>query len=319
MTAPAGQSADGRANGRPGGRVPFDSRALAPGEHVERHINVSGQQLRVAVRAGLPGRVPLLMINGLATSLELLQPIVDALDPSVPVIRFDVPGIGGSPAPDGPYRVTGLCQTIADLLTVLGYERADVLGVSWGGGVAQQFAVSQTSRCRRLILVSTGTGFTMVPANPIVLTMLMMPPQMLDVGVAERIAPSVYGGTARTDPAAVVAAIRAASRLGSNRGALYQIGASFGWTSLPFLPRLSQPTLIMSGTDDPIIPLANAYMLHALIRRSQLHVFDDGHLGLMTEAAQLVPVIEKFLGVTRQREPADLAEQQPASGQPQSA
>jgi pimeloyl-ACP methyl ester carboxylesterase len=64
---------------------------------------------------------------------------------------------------------------------------------------------------------------------------------------------------------------------------------------VPFLPLLRQPTLIMSGDDDPIIPLANARLMHRLIRHSQLHVFHGGHLSLVTEAPQLAPVVDRFL------------------------
>ena len=62
-----------------------------------------------------------------------------------------------------------------------------------------------------------------------------------------------------------------------------------------FIPLLGQPTLIMSGDDDPIIPLANARLMHRLIRGSLLHVYQGGHLSLVTEAAQLAPVVERFL------------------------
>ena len=87
----------------------------------------------------------------------------------------------------------------------------------------------------------------------------------------------------------------ARSHAGSSRGYLYQLAAGAGWTSVPFLPRLRQPTLIVSGDDDPIIPLVNAKIMHRLIRDSRLHVFHGGHLGLVTEAAQLAPVIAGFL------------------------
>jgi len=89
--------------------------------------------------------------------------------------------------------------------------------------------------------------------------------------------------------------MNAHNRVGSPRGYLYQLYAGLGWTSVPFLPLLRQPTLIMSGDDDPIIPVANARLMHSLIRDSQLHVFHGGHLGLVTEARQLAPVVSTFL------------------------
>jgi len=266
-----------------------------------RDLAVDGQVLRVAVR---PGRgswrtrrhpVPLLLINGIGASLELLEPFVSALDPAIEVIRFDVPGVGGSPMPAGPYRFTGLCRLIARMLTSLGYDQADVLGISWGGGVAQHFAFARHSRCRRLVLVSTGTGAIMVPARPAVLAKMITPRRYLDRDYLTHIAGDLYGGSARTDPQSVAAAMNAHNRVGSAGGYVYQLAAGAGWTSVPFLPLLRQPTLIVSGDDDPIIPLVNARLMHRLIPDSRLHVFHGGHLGLVTEAAQLAPVVSGFL------------------------
>jgi poly(3-hydroxyalkanoate) depolymerase len=265
-----------------------------------RTVAVGGQLLRVAIRpgpneVGTPPRCPLLLINGIGASLELLEPFVAELDPAVEVIRFDPPGIGGSPPPPGPYRLTGLCQLIAGLLTELGYDRVDVLGISWGGAVAQHFAAFQRARCRRLVLVATGTGALMVPGRPSVLAHMVTPRRYLNRGYLQRVAGDLYGGSARTDPVSVAAAMHEGHRVGPSRGYLYQLAAATGWTSIPFLPRLRQPTLIMSGDDDPLIPLVNARILHRLIRDSRLHVYHGGHLALVTEASELAPVVDGFL------------------------
>ncbi len=266
-----------------------------------RTVAVGDQLLRTSVRPGrTAGRgpraaVPLLLINGIGASLELLEPFVDKLDPAIEVIRFDVPGVGGSPLPARPYRFTGLCGLIGAMLTQLGYDTVDVLGISWGGGVAQHFAAVQRTRCRRLVLVSTATGALMVPARPSVLATMITPRRYTDRAFLEQHAARLYGGSARSDPARVTAAMNAHNRVGSARGYLYQLAAGAGWTSLPFLPMLTQPTLIVSGDDDPIIPLANARLMHRLIPHSTLHVFDGGHLGLVTEAAEVAPVISQFL------------------------
>ena len=257
---------------------------------VIRSIVIAGQPLRVTVRPGTGAGVPLLLVNGFGASLELLQPFVDKLDPALDIIRFDVPGIGGSPLPTRPYRFTGLCRLMARLLSALGYSRADVLGISWGGAVAQHFALVQRGRCRRLVLVSTATGALMVPARPAVLARMVTSRQYWDPGQLLD-SPDSYGGSADR-----VGALRhTGSRLGSTRGYFYQLAAGTGWTSLPFLPLIRQPTLIASGDDDPLIPLANARLMHSLIPRSQLHIFHGGHLGLVTEATQTAPVISQFL------------------------
>jgi pimeloyl-ACP methyl ester carboxylesterase len=285
-----------------------------------RSVAVGGRLLRVAVRPGRaepgqPPRFPLLLINGIGASLELLEPFVNEVDPAVEVIRFDPPGVGGSAQATGPYRFTGLCGLIARLLTELGHDRVDVLGISWGGGVAQHFATFQRSRCRRLVLVATATGSLMVPARPSVLTHLVTPRRYLDRGYLQRVAGKIYGGSARDDPAGIAAVMHGVNghgvdghgvdghgveaiggnRVGPPRGYFYQLTAGAGWTSVPFLPLLRQPTLILSGDDDPIIPLANARLMHLLIPKSRLHVYHGGHLGLVTEAAELAPLVDAFL------------------------
>ncbi len=273
-----------------------------------RSVAVGDQLLRTSIRPARRSRrgaaVPaLLLINGIGASLELLEPFVAELDPSIDVIRFDVPGVGGSPLPSRPYRFTGLCALIGQMLTELGYGTVDVLGISWGGGVAQHFAAVQRSRCRRLVLVSTATGALMVPARPSVLATMITPRRYTDRAYLEQHAARLYGGSARSDPAAVTAAMNAHNRVGSPRGYLYQLVAGTGWTSLPFLPLMTQPTLIVSGDDDPIIPLANARLMHRLIPHSTLHVFRGGHLGLVTEAAQIAPVISEFLAAPQASAP----------------
>src|SRR6516165_539888 len=106
-------------------------------------IDVKGQRLRVAIRPGKdsdPADPPLLLINGIGVSLEVFQPFIDELDPDIEVIRFDVPGTGGSPLSIMPYRFSTLAYWITQILDQFGYKQVDVLGISWGGGLAQQFA-----------------------------------------------------------------------------------------------------------------------------------------------------------------------------------
>ena len=259
---------------------------------------IDGQPLRVAIRPAHPasnGRPPLLLMNGIGASLDLLQPFADALSPRTAVIRFDVPGVGGSPLPRRPYRFTGLSRLVANLLTALGHQKADVLGISWGGGLAQHFAAFQRGRCRRLVLVGTATGSLMVPASPVVLARMITPRRYLDRTYLSRVAGDLYGGSARADGEWIAERMHAGSRVGSLQGYLYQLAAGAGWTSVPFLPFVRQPTLILSGDDDPLIPLANARLMRALIPGARLHVYHGGHLALVTEAATLAPVVEDFL------------------------
>ena len=99
----------------------------------------------------------------------------------------------------------------------------------------------------------------------------------------------------RGDPSRGSNLLHATTRLGPSRGYNFQLAAGLGWTSLPLLPLLRQPTLILAGDDDPIIPLINARLMHRLIRRSELHVYHGGHLDLVSEADRMAPIVEAFL------------------------
>ena len=293
---PPGPAGDERA-GSGLGRVLGQLRRPGPQGPAERMriLTVGGRGIRVSVRPGAAGWPPLLLCNGIGVSLELFQPFVDALDPRRPVIRFDMPGIGGSPAPVVPYHLAMLPSLLAGLLDQLDYDQADVLGISWGGGLAQQFALSRPDRVRRLVLVATGPGSIMVPGHPRVLVRMLTPQRHRDPGYAAHVAGELYGGTARKDPVVARDLLHATTRLGPARGYYYQLISTLGWTSLPWLPKLRPPTLIMAGDDDPIIPVINARIMHRLIRRSRLHIYHGGHLELAADSERLAAEIEAFL------------------------
>ena len=266
-------------------------------DHVH-NVTVRGITARVSVRPGVgtyTGKPPLLLCNGIGVSLEALQPLVDHLHPDRGLVRFDVPGVGGSALPPFPYPIAGLASWVAALMAKLGHRRFDVLGLSWGGGLAQQLAVQSPRRVRRVVLVATGTGALMVPAHPRVLKIMSTPRRHRDPAYAAKVAPEIYGGSMRTQPARGAALLHDATRSGPKRGYYYQLAAMVGWSSLPFLGLLRQPTLVMGGDDDPIIPVANPRLQAALIPHSQLHIYHGGHLGILTEADELAPVIDTFL------------------------
>ena len=274
----------------PTGRSPADR----PLTEQTRLVHVRGHDIRTRVRSGTRP-VPLVLCNGIGASLEVLQPLVDALDPEIEVIRFDVPGVGGSPNPVGPYRVAGLAHLLGALLDRLGHARVDILGLSWGGALAQQFAVQNPRRCRRVVLANTGTGSLMVPAHPLVLAKMLTPRRHRDASYAASIASTLYGGSTRKDPSTAALLLDGETRAGSVRGYRYQLLAGLGWTSLPWLPLLRQDTLLLFGDDDPIIPVVNGRIFHRLLPHSTLVIYDGGHLDVVLRAPQVVPHINRFL------------------------
>ncbi|EYS97031.1 poly(3-hydroxyalkanoate) depolymerase [Cupriavidus sp. SK-4] len=257
-------------------------------------VDLDGQQLRVGIRPGTDAGPPLLIFNGIGANLELIEPFVDALA-GVEVIIFDVPGAGGSPAPLMPYRFSNLCVLADRLLSHLGYAgQVDTLGVSWGGALAQEFARLCPQRCRRLVLAATSPGVIMVPGRLSVLSKMIGVRRYSDPEYLRRVGADLYGGAFRDDPALLDEHGRHMQRP-RGRGYLYQLLAAWGWSSLPWLGAVRQPTLVMHGADDPIVPLVNARILAARIPNAELHVLDDGHLFLVTGAENTARVVGAFL------------------------
>src|SRR3984893_12475558 len=268
-----------------------------------RQIAVEGQLLQVGIRPGSGSGPPLVLFNGIGANWELAKPFLEALTSTTAII-FDVPGVGGSPRPLLPYRPSTLARLAADLVAELGCAEIDVAGVSWGGGIAQQFAHQYPKLCRRLVLAATAPGFTMVPASPSVLWKMATPRRYTDKTYLNGIAADIYGGAFRDDPSLIgrhAAAMRGARKLGY----LYQLLAMSGWTSLPWLWSLPQSTLVLMGRDDPLVPPINGHILAGLIPNAELQMIEDGHLFIVTRPAETAALIEAFLAdASRQVEPS---------------
>ena len=261
-----------------------------------QYLKIDGVRVRVGVWPGSGDGIPLLLFNGIGASLELLQPFVDQLSHTT-VIAYDAPGAGDSEVPSWPWRPRRHARLAASLLDHLGFDRINVLGVSWGGMLAQQFARQYPARCQRLVLAATSPGQIMVPAKLSVLLHMSNPLRYWAPQYMESIAPKIYGGSLRTNKIMAQQHARL-MKAPSIKGYYYQILSLLGWSSLPWLHKLQQPTLIMAGDDDPIIPLINARVMTARIPGAVLRVVDCGHLFLLTRAQRLAPEIEEFLAAS---------------------
>jgi poly(3-hydroxyalkanoate) depolymerase len=267
----------------------------SPDQPTIRFVEVDGVRLRTSVRGSGP---PLLLITGLGASLELAWPFERELTArGVQAISFDAPGVGQSTAYRRPRRIRGVARTVERMLDALGYGQVDVLGVSLGGVIAQQLAHQAPRRVRRLVLAATGPGLGGLPGSPSVLLALATPRRYYQPDYYRRISGRIYGGQARRDPDALlhgsVARFIERPSIWGYAGQLYAIS---GWTSLPWLRKLRQPTLVLAGDDDPIVPLINGRILARCIPQVRLHVVrGGGHLFLLEQPAQLSAVVAAFL------------------------
>ncbi|MYM63629.1 poly(3-hydroxyalkanoate) depolymerase [Pseudomaricurvus sp. HS19] len=259
----------------------------------ECFVEAAGLQIHVARKLDRSER-PLLLFNGIGANVELLTPLMEALE-GIECISFDMPGIGLSEVPRMPQRFKGLAKMSAEVLDHFGYGKVDVLGVSWGGAMAQEFAHRYPKRCQNLILAATTAGAIMVPGKPSVFMKLSNPKRYFDKNYLKDIAQHIYGGELRNDPQLMNEYTDRVRAPKSPQGYLYQLYAASYWTSIHWLHKLKQQTLILAGTDDPLVPIVNARILHSRIPFSQLIEIDCGHLLLMTKMKEVAPMITDFL------------------------
>ena len=221
--------------------------------------------LRIAARATGSGD-PVLLLNGMSRPLKSWAFFADALGDRT-VIAFDAPGVGASETPVVPYSMPMLADIAARVLDAVGIEKADVVGYSHGGAVAQQFAVGHRARVNRLVLLATACGVGAVPGNPGDLTRLWLTPNR------ETRWP-------RPDPV----------------GLLWQLAAISTWSSIPVLGGIDAPTLVVCGDYDRAVPPANSRLLAARIRDARLVTVQAGHdLQKPATAAVVGRLVERFL------------------------
>lgn len=262
-------------------------------------VEVDGVRLRACVAGEAGAGPPVLLVMGVGGSLELWGPFEQRLHAAgLRTVAFDAPGTGESSLPRRPLRMAGLARLVTGMLDALGLDLVAVLGVSFGGTLAQQLAHQAPERVSRLVLAATGCGLGGLPGHPRALAVLAPRRRYYSPDYWLRVAPTLYGGRVRREPELLArldlpGAVRPPSRLGY----LFQLYTIAGWSSLPWLHTLRQPTLVLHGDNDPIVPLVNGRLLARRIPHARLEVVHGGgHVFLLDQADEIAPLVARFLG-----------------------
>jgi poly(3-hydroxyoctanoate) depolymerase len=259
------------------------------------HLSVQGLRTRVEVRGDGP---PLLLLNGIWGELTAWHRLLPYLQ-GFRTISFDGPGIGDSEFPPYPMSLPALARFAVAVLDAVGERRAHVLGMSFGGIVAQHVATIAPHRVDRLVLVSTASGLWYLPGQPAALLQLLNP---LPTDCSGAAAGRTFGGRIRREPAVLGRLHLAPPR--TVEAYWHRLTGLTGWWGVPWSIR--QPTLVLTGDDDPIVPAANSRILASLIPGSRLEVVPaGGHLMLFDSPAEVGPRVAGFLRGTAHRDWTD--------------
>jgi 3-oxoadipate enol-lactonase len=224
------------------------------------------------------------------------------LEQNLHVLMYDQRGLGQTTKPDEPYTMAGYADDAAGLMDVLGWDRAHVVGTSFGGMVAQQLALRHPDRVERLVLACTSPGgaggssfdlLAFAALEPAERTQRWLPlldnrtdmstdPPTLPPGLAPIASAIANYGPPADDPVAAM-------------GARRQLEARAGHDVWADLPNITAPTLVIAGRYDGQAPPENSERMAARIPDARLVLCEGGHL-FMVQDPTAWPTMVQFLG-----------------------
>jgi 3-oxoadipate enol-lactonase len=239
----------------------------------------------------------LLFVNGSLATLATMSGVVDALAERFDVVAHDQRGLGRTSVPEGPYSMAHYAADAIGLLDHVGWSSSRVFGISFGGMVAQELAVTVPERVERLALACTSPGGAAGASFPL--------EQLDDLEELERGARwlqlidtrcDAEWLAARPDGEAMARSMARRMREGRSeeqrRGERLQLAARRGHDASTRLGAITCPTLVAAGRHDGIAPLANSDFLVASIPEAELRVFEGGHSFFLTAPEAMSAIIE---------------------------
>jgi len=239
---------------------------------------------------------PVLLINGLSLHTATWGVLERNLE-GHRIIEFDLPGAGQSDVPKWPVSIRSLARLTTSVLDHFQIERADVVGFSMGGIIAQQLAADAPERVRRLVLMATTPGVGGMQGDPKAMLSLAAPLRFFSPQAYAKSLGSLTGGRGRRDKVWIAEQTRLRMEYKPEwKGYFGQMASIAPWSGLPRLARVNHPTLVLAGDDDPLTPVVNGMMLAHLLPNGRLTVLSgEGHLMVMDADSMAHPAIREFL------------------------
>jgi pimeloyl-ACP methyl ester carboxylesterase len=254
----------------------------------------------------------LLLIHGVAGTLENWRAVIEPLSQHYTVVASDLPGHGRSAPGAGDYSLGAMAAGLRDLLLALGHDRATLVGHSLGGGIAMQFSYQFPEMTERLVLVSSGGLGTEVSA---ILRAATLPGSGLFIAGTAAVGTAIGRPVGRVlsaigrRPSADVTEVargygslvdrnRRAAFLATLRAVVGSDGQRVQAGDRLYLAE-GLPVLIVWGARDPIIPIQHAQSAHDAIPGSRLEIFEEaGHLPQVEASQAFVAVLSRFMSDT---------------------
>lgn len=241
---------------------------------------------------------PLLLIYGLAGRGNGWKFQVESLSSHFQTITFDNRGVGETDQPLEAYSLAQMADDAAGLLNGLGIESANVFGISMGGMIAQEFALRHPQRVRKLALGCTHPGIKhCVPAAAWVMEIFKSLPGKPREQVVRECVPINYSPHTQQHRPELIESL--VPLFVDNRqrlhGYINQVKAIWEFDVFDRLPQITAPTLVMTGSDDVLVPPGNSQLIAERIPNARLIEFSEaGHLFFIEKAEEVNRALLEF-------------------------
>jgi len=275
-----------------------------------RYRNIHGHRRAFRIAGNGPA---ILLIHGIGDSSETWAPIIPGLAQHYRVIVPDLLGHGRSDKPRADYSIGGYANGMRDLLSVLGIDRATLVGHSLGGGIAMQFAYQYPERTERIVLVSTGGVSRQVtpllraaslPGTELLMAAIRLPTVRWQITAAVKLL-QVTGTRLGRDAPELLRVLDALPDVDSRTAFTRTLRAVVDWRGQlgTLLDRCylteGMPTMLVWGEKDPILPVMHAGLAHVAMPGSRLELFPDtGHFPFHTEPQRFLKILCDFIEST---------------------
>ncbi len=285
--------------------IPVDALKTRWATSPSTFVAINGMQVHLRDEGPKNDLTSIVLLHGTSASLHTWDGWVSVMAKERRVMRFDLPGFGlTGPAPDDDYRLASYTKFVAATLDALNVKKVILVGNSLGGNIAWATAATYPERIERLILVDAA-GYAFTSASiPLGFRIAQMPvinqlmSKILPRSLIEGSVKNVYGDPSKVTDALVDRYYDLSLREGNRRALGLRFSQMQRGDQAEKIATLKLPTLILWGSHDHLVPVANAHHFHRDIAGSQLQIFEGlGHVPHEEDPQSTVAAAMKFIAM----------------------
>ena len=273
-------------------------------------VNIDGMDVHYRDEGNAADSLPIVLIHGTAASLHTFDEWASVLRGQHRVVRMDIPAYGlTGPFPSRNYAISNYVDFVEKFLTARGIKRCILGGNSLGGQIAWQFALKNSDKVEKLILIdaagypivskSTPIAFTLARKPVINKLMTFITPRFM----VKMSLDNVYADKTKVTEALVERYFELNLREGNRQAFVDRITMPYDTGNVPLIKTIQQPTLILWGEKDGLIPLENAYHFHADLPNDTMVILKNmGHVPMEENPKESLKAVLDFLGKYSQKD-----------------